>query len=76
MTFAVSVNSQVLCEDPNAFSMITDCSTELDLCIDRYIMDDHEALELEVFTNDMGMYDPCASDIAGVCSHAILEKLP
>ena len=76
MMMAGFINSQDSCEDPNAFSMTTDCGTEFDLCIDRYIMDNHDAIELEVFTNDMGMFDPCVSYIAGECSNGSIDMLP
>ena len=64
------------CEDPNAFTMDTECGTQFDLCIDRYVMDENTTMELQVFTNDMNMFDPCQSFICSPCSHGTLVKLP
>ncbi|MDF1699261.1 MAG: T9SS type A sorting domain-containing protein [Saprospiraceae bacterium] len=66
---------QTTCEDPNAFTMDTECGTKFDLCIDRYTMDENTTMELQVFTNDMNMFDPCQSFICAPCSNGTLEKL-
>lgn len=76
MVLTISLIGQDSCEDPNAFSKTTVCGTEFDLCIDRYVMDQNSTMELQVFTNDMNMFDPCQSYISEMCSNGTLEKLP
>ncbi len=65
-----------ICEDPDPITITTDCGTVFDLCIDRYIMDgeDH-GMELKVFTNDMGLFDPCLSVVCEDCKHGELTKM-
>lgn len=63
------------CEDPDPITITTDCGTTFDLCIDRYIMNGEEGMELKVFTNDMGMFDVCESFICSPCSHGTLTRM-
>lgn len=66
-----------ICEDPDPITITTDCGTTFDLCIDRYVMDGEEhGLELKVFTNDMGLFDPCMTSICDDCKHGELTRLP
>lgn len=76
MIFSNLMIAQEPCEDPNAFTKNSACGTEFDLCIDRYIMDENTTMELQVFTNDMNMFDPCMSFICEPCSNGTLDRLP
>lgn len=56
--------------------LVTECGTVFDLCMDNYTMHANEGLELAVFSNDMGMFDVCASDTSiGPC-HGTIERMP
>lgn len=65
------------CEDPNPYTIVTDCGTEFDLCVDRYTMDaDDRCLELNIYSNDMGLINPCDCYICESCKHGTLHMMP
>ena len=64
------------CDDQNAIIFHTPCGDEFQLCMDRYELENHNTIELQVHTNDIGQIDKCASYICSPCSHGTLEKMP
>jgi len=72
----VFVYGQDPCEDVNAFTFHTPCGDEFALCMDRYELENHQSVELQVYTNDMGQIDKCNSYICEPCNHGVLLKLP
>ena len=55
------------CEDPNFNDVQIDlntCNLTLDLCLDRFLLQNNEdAIKLNIFSNDLGQFDPCSSSI-------------
>jgi len=64
------------CNDINAFTFHTPCGDEFQLCMDRYELENHQSVELQVHTNDLGQIDKCSSYICSPCNHGELAKLP
>lgn len=56
--------------------LVTECGTVFDLCMDRYTMHANEGLELAVFSNDVGLFDVCASDTSVGPCHGTIERMP
>ena len=55
------------CEDPNFNDVqltLETCNLSLDLCLDRFVLSNNsDAVKLNVFSNDIGSFDPCMSSI-------------
>jgi hypothetical protein len=52
------------CPDENKITIISECGTVLDLCLDNYVLEPgQQMIVMDVFSNDIELFDACASKI-------------
>lgn len=62
------------CLDPDV-TVITDCGTQFDLCLDDYTTGQGEAIVLNVTSNDnLGIFDPCDATAISSTANGTLDR--